>query len=59
MALALIADRPDPVKCDPSRRGPSGMPPADELTDLAVRIVSTWPALSAERKAELGRLLAT
>lgn len=31
----------------------------DDLAALAARIVSTWPRLSAERKSELGRLLAS
>jgi hypothetical protein len=30
----------------------------DDLASLAARLVATWPELSAERKRELGRLLA-
>lgn len=42
---------------------PIGAKPTDVsdtayLEALAARIVSTWPRLSTERKAELGRLLA-
>lgn len=29
----------------------------DDLASLAARLVSTWPTLDADRKAELGRLL--
>lgn len=31
----------------------------DDLAALAARMVATWPRLTAERRAELGRLLAT
>lgn len=57
MPLALIADPPDLVKSAPPRVEQFGIQPADDLTALAARIVATWPPLSAERKAELGRLL--
>lgn len=30
----------------------------DDLAALAARMVATWPRLTADRKAELGRLLA-
>lgn len=59
MPLTLIADQPDHVRSDPPRMEQPGIQPADDLTALAARIVATWPALSAERKAELGRLLAS
>lgn len=59
MPPALVADQPDLVKSHPPHVEQRGMQPADDLTALAARIVATWPALSAERKAELGRLLAT
>ncbi len=59
MPLTLIADQADLVKSDLPRVEQCGVQPADDLTALAMHIVSTWPALSPERKAELGRLLAT
>jgi hypothetical protein len=59
MPLTLIADQPDLVKSHPPRVEQCGIQPADDLTALAARIVATWPALSAGRKAELGRLLAS
>lgn len=58
MPLTLIADQPDLLNSAPPRVEQCGTRPADDLTALAARIVATWPALSAERKAELGRLLA-
>lgn len=40
--------------------GPAPTPAVsvDELAVIAAKVVSTWPRLSDERKAELGRLLA-
>ncbi|UGS28339.1 hypothetical protein K8F61_09360 [Microbacterium resistens] len=46
---------------DPEIAGEQAPPAAvslDELAIIAARVVSTWPRLSDERKAELGRLLA-
>ncbi|MGW8483583.1 hypothetical protein ACWGJP_10615 [Microbacterium sp. NPDC055903] len=34
-------------------------PEYDGLANFAAQVVSTWPRLTAERKRELGRLLAT
>lgn len=59
MPLPVIPDQRDLVKSDSPRVEQCGIQPADDITALAARIVSTWPALSPERKAELGRLLAT
>lgn len=44
---------------DDEERPPSVTGQYDDLASMAARIVSTWPRLSDERKAELGRLLAT
>ncbi len=43
---------------DATRTAPEPAADLDDLAALAARIVSTWPCLSTERKAELGRLLA-
>ena len=59
MTLTGVADRPDLLMSAPPCVEQRGIQPADDLTALAIRIVATWPALSPERKAELGRLLAT
>jgi hypothetical protein len=58
MTPTLIAGHPTFEPDSPSIEK-FGVQPADDLTALARRIVATWPALSPERKAELGRLLAT
>jgi len=52
--LHLIAE---PVGAALDERAPSV--DLDDLAALAAKVVSAWPHLSEERKAELGRLLAT
>lgn len=42
----------------PQAQKPTATRPEDELEALAAELVSTWPALAADRKRELGRLLA-
>ncbi|MFJ5108144.1 MULTISPECIES: helix-turn-helix domain-containing protein [unclassified Glutamicibacter] len=43
---------------DASSTAPKPAADLDDLAALASQIVSNWPRLSAERRAELGRLLA-
>lgn len=42
----------------PQTRKPAATHPESELDVLAAEIVATWPVLDADRKRELGRLLA-
>lgn len=58
MIPTLIAGHPN-FESDLPGMERSGVQPADDLKALATRIVATWPALSPERQAELGRLLAS
>ena len=41
--------------------GPSSTPAVtvDDLAEIAAKVVATWPRLSDDRKAELGRLLSS
>jgi|SRR5690625_444293 len=43
----------------PPKEGDVEDAPVESLEALAIRLVSTWPRLSDERKRELGALLAT
>ncbi|MFC0674561.1 hypothetical protein [Brachybacterium hainanense] len=53
--LHLLAEPVSPAALDDaSSDEASGL---DDLASLAAQMVSTWPALTPERKRELGRLL--
>lgn len=53
-----VGDLPGARNLSASAPSPSPSVDLDELATLAARVVSTWPRLTAERKAELSRLLA-
>jgi hypothetical protein len=42
----------------PQAQKPAATHPESKLDALAEQLVATWPALDADRKRELGRLLA-
>ncbi len=55
-APIAAAHSDDPVLATPADLTDPGL---DDLAALAARMVASWPSLSPDRKAELGRLLAT
>lgn len=53
-----VLERDLVLLAEPIGAAPTDVDEVEYLNALAARIVSAWPRLSTERKAELGRLLA-
>lgn len=57
--MTILAERAVDAAAHPVEQDPPTELPSDDLAAFAAWMVSTWPRLNADRKRELGRLLAS